>query len=65
MILKDGEHKCSSEEGIAKGERKMFRVSDEAGTLSVLEIAEGDKVKKELLTDDDVYIINTGELLSR
>ena len=43
----------------------MFRVSDEAGTLSVLEIAEGDKVKKELLTDDDVYIINTGELLSR
>ena len=39
----------------------MFRVSDEAGTLSMLEIAQDDQVKKDLLTDDDVYIINTGK----
>ena len=38
----------------------MFRVSDESGTLSMIEVAEGDGVKMDLLTSDDVYIINTG-----
>jgi len=60
MILKEGEHKCKVGEE-EKGERKMFRVSDEGGNCQMIEIAEGDKVKKDLLTDDDVYIINTGD----
>jgi len=59
MILKEGAHKQKKAE--EKGERKMFRVSDEGGSLNMEQIAEGDAVRKGLLTDDDVYIINTGQ----
>lgn len=58
MVLKDGESKKKTQ---TKGERKMFRVSDEDGSLDMDEIASGDAVSSSLLTQDDVYIINTGE----
>lgn len=56
MLLKDGESKQKTD---VKGERKMFRVSDADGSLDMDEV-EGD-ISKDKLTDDDVYIINTGE----
>jgi len=57
MILKDGE---SKEKTAVQGERKMFKVSDEDGSLDMEDVAEGDAISKDLLTRDDVYIINTG-----
>merc|ERR1712126_291295 len=47
--------------GEGKAERKMFVVSDESGSLDMDEIAEGDDVSKDKLTDNDVFIINTGK----
>lgn len=43
-----------------RGERKMFVVSDEDGSLDMDEIAEGDDVSKDKLTEKDVFVINTG-----
>jgi len=56
-VLKEGESKEKSD---IQGERKMFRVSDEDGSLDMDEIAEGDAISKDLLTSNDVYVINTG-----
>ncbi|XP_057306224.1 gelsolin-like protein 1 [Hydractinia symbiolongicarpus] len=55
MILKDGESKEKIKE---KGERKMFRVSDADGSLDMDDV---DGFSKDLLTSDDVYIVNSGE----
>jgi len=57
MMLKDGESKPKGE--AARGERKMFRVSDADGSLDMDEI-DGD-ISKGNLNSDDVYIINTGD----
>lgn len=56
MLLKDGESKKKGES--AKGERKMFRVSDDDGSLDMEDV---DGFSKDLLNSDDVFIINTGE----
>merc|ERR1712002_1454622 len=43
-----------------KGERKMFEVSDEDGSLDMEEIASGDDISKDLLKPENVFVINTG-----
>ena len=43
------------------GERKMFIVSDEDGTLDMDLIASDHQISKSLLKSDDVFIINTGK----
>lgn len=58
MVLKDGEKKEKSK---IEGEKKMFKVSDEDGSLDMDEIASGDAISKDLLSSDDVFVINTGE----
>lgn len=58
MLLKDGESKAKGE--VAQGERKMFCVSDEDGSLDMDEIADGDAISKDLLKPENVYVINTG-----
>nr|XP_054773873.1 gelsolin-like protein 1 [Lytechinus pictus] len=57
--LKEGKSKEKTPD--VQGERKMFRVSDADGSLNMDEIAEGSGISKDLLTSDDVYVINTGE----
>merc|ERR1711951_173875 len=54
---KDGESKTKEE---VQGERKMFKVSDADGSLDMDEIASGDDLSKDLLSTDDVFVINTG-----
>jgi len=56
-LLKDGESKSKEE---VKGERKMFEVSDEDGSLDMEEIASDDGLSKDLLKSDNVFVINTG-----
>lgn len=57
MVLSDEPKKDKADK--PAGERKMFRVSDADGSLD-MEDVEGD-ISKDKLTDDDVYVINTGE----
>jgi len=57
MLLKDGESKTKD---VVKGERKMFVVSDEDGSLDMDEIAADDAISKDLLKPENVYVINTG-----
>jgi len=57
-ILNEGDKKEKTED---KLEKKMFKVSDEDGSLDMDEVADGDEVSKDLLTDDAVYVINTGD----
>lgn len=58
MLLRDGTQKEKTE---VKGERKMFEISEEDGDMAMEEIAEGDKVSKDLLDSNNVYIVNTGD----
>jgi len=56
MLLKDG---TSKEKGPAvQGKKEMFRVSDEDGSLD-MDPVEG--YSKDLLSSDDVMIVNTGD----
>ncbi|XP_057306222.1 gelsolin-like protein 1 [Hydractinia symbiolongicarpus] len=55
MNLKDGESKAKPD---VKGKREMFRVSDADGSLDLDPV---DGYSKDLLTSDDVYVINTGD----
>lgn len=57
QLLKDGESKAKVE---VKGERKMFEVSDEDGSLDMEEIASDDGLSKDLLKSENVFVINTG-----
>lgn len=57
-FLSDAGKKEKSE---VKGEKKMFIISDEDGSLDMDEIAEGDDVSQDKLTEKDVFVINTGE----
>jgi gelsolin len=52
--LKDGTSKPKTD---VEGEKKMMKVSDADGSLD-MEVLEG--VSKDMLTSDDVFIINTG-----
>lgn len=55
MVLRDGESK--EKEAKAEGEKKMFKISDEDGSLDMDEV----EFAKANLNDNDVFIVNTGE----
>lgn len=57
-ILGPGKSKDKGEE--PKGEKKVFRIKDDAEDRFE-EIGSGDDISKDLLGSDDVFIINTGE----
>jgi len=57
-LFKDGQSKKKED---VKGERKMFEVSDEDGSLDMEEIASGDDISKDLLKPENVFVINTGD----
>jgi len=40
--------------------KKLLRLSDSTGSLTFTEVADGDKVKKNLLNSDDVFVLDTG-----
>lgn len=41
--------------------KKLFRLSDSSGLLTFSEVAKGSAVKRSLLTEDDVFILDTGK----
>lgn len=55
--FKDGQSKKKED---VQGERKMFEVSDEDGSLDMTEVASGDDISKDLLKQENVFVINTG-----
>jgi len=58
LLFSDGE---SKKEEKVQGERKMFEVTDEDGSISMDLVAEGSAISKDLLKTENVYIINTGD----
>lgn len=57
MLLKDEESKAKAD--VPEGERKMFEVSDEDGSLDMEEV-EGE-ISKDKLKSENVFVINTGD----
>lgn len=58
MLLQDGPSKEKGD--VPQGERKMFEVSDEDGSLDMEEVAADDAISKDLLKPENVFVINTG-----
>eukprot|EP00040_Diaphanoeca_grandis_P028754 m.166936 g.166936 ORF g.166936 m.166936 type:complete len:874 (-) comp31447_c0_seq1:212-2833(-) len=60
-----GKSIMSAEEGgndkdIVVGEKRLMQISDAGGKLTMKEVAKGDAITRQLLTSDDVFILDDG-----